>query len=394
MAAPAHIVRLPLKGSPASHVLIRVVPRSSAGSRPLDLELTATDDEQAYVRILQHSKIARYRDQSSSLSEDEWEQCLTSLLLPGALPDLDVTAKLDNADTLTVNVRRQVSGLDESLGSLTLEASESATENIDIFDWCSDAVEARSRLERELEELRRKHTDLEKLVAEETEHFRELERSKNEFEASHDAFLRDLLNEKKLKIRTQGQILATAQVDEDKLAAVGAKASRGKSAAESRRRGAGGASRKGKRKAGEAATAEEETDDDAAADVMDIDPKPESPVRDLEEQALSDVGETTEGSETASEPEPEPELEPEPRKTGRSSTRNKGVRASPSPPAKTSRASDKPPSSSLRGKSPAAAHNKQEDKVPPPRALPFKKKSAPVPVPADDESTASEAEEL
>ncbi|ROW12897.1 hypothetical protein VPNG_04717 [Cytospora leucostoma] len=393
MAAPAHILRLPLKGSPASHVLVRVVPRSSAGSRPLDLELTATDDEQAYVRILQHSKIARYRDQSSSLSEDEWEQCLASLLLPGVLPDLDVTAKL-NDDTLTINVRRQVSGQDETLGSLTLEASEEATENIDIFDWCSDAVEARSRLERELEELRRKHADLEKLVAEETEHFKELERSKNEFEASHDAFLRDLLNEKKLKIRTQGQILATAQVDEDKLAAVSAKANGGGSAAASRRPGAVGASRKGKRKAGGAATAEDEVDDDATADLMDIDTKPESPVRDLEEQLQSDADQTTEGSETASEPEPEPELEPEPRKTGRSSTRNKGVRASPSPPAKTSRASDEHPSSNLRGKSPAAAHNKKEDKVPPPRALPFKKKPAPAPVPADDESTASEAEEL
>lgn len=51
MAAPAHILRLPLRGSPGSHVLVRVVPRSSASSRPLDLELTATDDEQAYVRI-------------------------------------------------------------------------------------------------------------------------------------------------------------------------------------------------------------------------------------------------------------------------------------------------------------------------------------------------------
>lgn len=52
--APAHILRLPLQGNPAGHVLVRVAPHhspSSNGLQPLDLELTATEGEQAYVRI-------------------------------------------------------------------------------------------------------------------------------------------------------------------------------------------------------------------------------------------------------------------------------------------------------------------------------------------------------
>lgn len=52
--APAHILRLPLQGNPAGHVLVRIVPHqssSSSASQPLNLELTATEGEQAYVRI-------------------------------------------------------------------------------------------------------------------------------------------------------------------------------------------------------------------------------------------------------------------------------------------------------------------------------------------------------
>ncbi|KUI73581.1 hypothetical protein VM1G_09278 [Cytospora mali] len=424
--APAHILRLPLNGNPGGHVLVRVVPNSSHASHPLDLELTATEAEQAYVRIrglgrsglvgrpparpdtrstrsltrpdlnLTWGPVSRYRDRNSSLSDDEWEQCLSSLLRPGTLSvaDLDVTAKLKDEETLTINIRKKVSGHSEPVGALTLTASESATENIELFDWCNDAVEVRGQLEKELVELKRKHADLERLVADETAHFKELERSKNEFEAEHDSFLRDLLNEKKLKIRTQAKVLSTAQVDEDKLAAVSAKAKGSKTKAASKRGGAPGASSKGKRKADEAATPDEESDDEAAADMMDIDPKPKSPEQDLEEKELSDAGRTTEGSETASEPEAEPEAEPEPKKAGRSSARKKGARASPSPPAKMSKRSDKPPSSNLRGKSPAAADKNNDEYVPPPRALPFKKKPTPAPVPADDDSTASEASEL
>lgn len=357
--------------------------------------MTATEGEQAYVRILQHTKVSRYRDLSSSLSDAEWEQCLTSLLLPDNLPagNFNANAQLKDEETLIINIRKKASGQTETIGTLTLPVSESATEEISIFDWCNDVVEVRTRLEEELVGLRRKHAELEKLVADETAHFKELERSKNEFEAEHDSFLRDLLNEKKLKIRTQGQVLATAQVDEDKLASISTKAKGSKSGAAPKRRGAVGASRKGKRKADETATPDEETDGGTAADRMDIDPKPESPVRDLEEQSLSDADRTTEGSETASEPEPEPE--PEPKTASRSSARKKGARASPSPPARAaSKNSGEPPSSNLRGKPPADADKDKADRVPPPRALPFKKKPAPAPVPADDESTASEASEL
>lgn len=46
------------------------------------------------------------------MSEDEWEQCLTSLLRPGALlaGNLDVTAQLRDEDTLIIKVEKKVLG--------------------------------------------------------------------------------------------------------------------------------------------------------------------------------------------------------------------------------------------------------------------------------------------
>lgn len=190
---------------PDGPVLVRVAPRSSTRSRPLDLELRATDDVRAFVlpcksrhphprplqpsilcrprrprrprqsglvgRIralhlgldagrhhpaasthvpprstfaartmahgpwpaiattdaatipsrhsgpscshqfaVQHSKVSRYRRDGSSLSDEEWESCLTSLLLgTGPTGELDVSAKFTDQD-LGIEIGKRVSG--------------------------------------------------------------------------------------------------------------------------------------------------------------------------------------------------------------------------------------------------------------------------------------------
>lgn len=61
---------------------------------------------------MQHTKASRHRDRNSSLSDAEWEQCLTSLLLPEtlAVEDLDVNAQLKDDETLTINIQKKASG--------------------------------------------------------------------------------------------------------------------------------------------------------------------------------------------------------------------------------------------------------------------------------------------
>lgn len=259
-------------------------------------------------------------------------------------------------------------------GTLVLRHSKSATKDVSVFDWANEAILQQTQLAEEMAKLKHRHSELEKLVTEETAHIKALERSKHEFESEHDLFFRDLLNEKKLKIRTQERILSTAHVDEAKLAALNAKA----------KPRAAGSSRKGKRKA--ESLGHEADDDDA--DKMDVDGQSDSP-----DQELSVVEQTTEEEETASEaePDPEPKLEPKSKKPTRSSGgRNAGGGYS-SPSSKSATKSNKPPSSNLRGKSPAVAAGDGHEDMPPPRALPFVQKARPVSDLADDESTASES---
>lgn len=236
--------------------------------------------------------------------------------------------------------------------------------SIDVFDWCAEAVGARGQLEKEVAELRRKHEDLQKLVAEETARFAELERSKHEFEEEHDSWLKDLLNEKKVKIRMQERILATAHVDQARLAAVTAP----------KRRAAAGPSRKGKRKA-EPEGLDVQGGDTDGADEMDIDDVDSAPGG-LED--LSDVGMATPGSETASasEPDADPVPEPQPKRSSR-----RGARESPASMTRTSKKAGK-----AQGEDSEVIADSEDDSAPVKPLPAHKKKPAAL---VDDESTES-----
>jgi hypothetical protein len=257
-----------------------------------------------------------------------------------------------------------------------LRPSKSATKNADIFAWASEAVLRQAELAEELAELKLKHDRLQNRVDRETAKFEALEQSKIEFESEHNSFFRDLLNEKKLKIRKQEQILSTAHVDEAKLAAVKPRAKSSKSASASRRPDAVGSSSKGKRKA------ESNADDIDSDDVDEMDVDEPSVISG---QELSDLDQTTE--DTASEREIEPEPTPKYSSPSSGAQRAEGQSAPPAP--KPASKSNKPPNSNPRGKSAVVVADDEE--MPAPRALPFGRKSEPVPYPADDESTASES---
>lgn len=261
-------------------------------------------------------------------------------------------------------------------GTLVLRPSKSATKNADMFAWASEAVLRQAQLAEELAELKLKHDDLEKRVDEETAKFKALEHSKNEFESEHNSFFRDLLNEKKLRIRKQEQILSTAHVDEAKLAALRAKAKSRKSEAIPRHPDSVEASRKAKRKA----ESQADNTDGNDVDRMDVD---EQSV--ISGQELSDVEQTTE-EDTASEREPESDPEPTSKYPTRASGAKKAGGDSSLSASKPVSKSNKPPND----KSPAAAAD-EDEQMPAPRSLPFGRKAEPVPYPADDESTASES---
>lgn len=231
---------------------------------------------------------------------------------------------------------------------------------MELFDWCVESISARDKLEQDIIELRREHESLQSLVAEETAKVQELARSKQEFEALHDSWLKDLLNEKKVKIRMQEQILATAHVDPDKLACATAAATASKP-----HNSRAATSSKGKRKAQGLDHPDKSTRSNDEADEMDLDVDESH-----EEEEIEDVDMATTDSETASDTDSKPES----KSTARKKTGSSG---------KSGKAGH-----NLRDKSIAAPDESDEEastRKGPPRG----KKPAPADDP-DDVSTASE----
>lgn len=171
------------------------------------------------------------------------------------------------------------------IGSLKLRRSNKAQEDLELFPWCAEALRARDELQAEVIALRRDKAQHERAVAEYAAHFKDLEQSKRQFEAQHDSWLKDLLNEKKVKIRTQNRIQAAANMGPDQLCPRTT-----------------GPSRKGKRKAAYSGVAEDTKD---AAEETNGDEDVEAELEGHVE--MYDAGLTPTGSETESasdEPEP------------------------------------------------------------------------------------------
>lgn len=251
---------------------------------------------------------------------------------------------------------------DAALGSLKLRRSGSADASFKLFDWCAEAITSRDKLALDVGKLKREHDALKALVAEETAKIKDLARSKEEFETSHDSWLKDLLNEKKVKIRTQEQLLATAHVDPAKLAAATASMT------------AAGASRRSKRKADDS-----EADDDSndGADKMDVDAQGGA---DSHDEELDDADRaTTASEETASGSE----HDPTPEKSGDKASRASSAAASSGKAREVGH--------NLRDKK-VVTPDESEDEAPPRKRSPAtKKKPEPAPeVDDDDVSTQSE----
>lgn len=220
-----------------------------------------------------------------------------------------------------------------------------------------------------------------------------LEHSINELKAQLDDFIttkeedetqmlekfRDLLNEKKFKIRQQHRLLAAAKVDPKKLANIG-----GDNGQDTHHNA--GPSRSNKRKA---SIKEEEAESDDGFDRMDVDSgdsagtntRPGSGSGVDEDQQLS-----TDNDATASDPDTDDE--PPTRAAVRTKEESPPGRIT-KPKASASKQTARP-SRSIRAV--ASDSEDEDDEPPPPSTLPFMrtKQTAPSPKPADDDETQSD----
>lgn len=265
------------------------------------------------------------------------------------------------------------------------------------------AIASRTRITEELAAAKAKVESLEQSVKELMAQLDDFITSKEEDETQMLEKFRDLLNEKKFKIRLQQRLLAAATVDPKKLANIAGGEEDG-----AHHRNAG-PSRRGKRKT----PVKEEDESDDGFRIMDVDKRTDNDDSIDGDLPDSDIDEdqqvSTEQDTTASDPDDndtDAGSDKEPPKIAQV-RKKKGIVVSP--PRSNAKAKAKAKPQVSRSKQSAAAgpsrntrastqnkgsdDNESEDEAPPPpRTLPFmrgKKAPTPAPKPVDDDETAS-----
>lgn len=372
-----HVLRIPRTDEDGTFILVQV---SSAGSKDLDVKLVATEGLAPYKVKLRHDRISTLKVKNGPCSEDEWERFLTAILLGrDSAPDIEAAAHVAEEDSITVTIRRRVQGITQRLGTLSLKYDED--EDIQLFEWCSTSVAAREAAKADLTSATARAEELESAVTELKNQLEELILAKQSDESVMLEKFRDLLNEKKVKIREQQRILASGNAGPAPAAPaaqVKVEAEDEEIAASSSRR-APKPSRPSKRKAAQAVEPEDDdAESDNAAEKMDVD----------KNQAEDDSEEeqTTDSDATGSEPDDDAD-DDEPPRSGKGQMPS---RKKPSPEATRSRR-QAPASAKTAGPSKKAADPPQAP--PPKRSLPFglgKAKKAAAP----DEGSETDDDEL
>lgn len=192
-----------------------------AGSITLILQLTT--DSGAVVR---QSRISRLRSKSSPVDDAEWEDVLCSTLLthqyenrqkPKSAEKLELTS-LMAGDQLTLIVRRNISGITQRLGEITLQIldEDEASDRVELLDWVGVAVDRATSLEMKIGDLSMKCEDHDRTIQMLNQQLEDLIEAKKEHETLLLEKFRELLNAKKLKIRDQQRLLAGAKVNHQK----------------------------------------------------------------------------------------------------------------------------------------------------------------------------------
>lgn len=115
---------------------------------------------------------------------------------------------------LTLVFRRNISGVTQRLGEISLQLDEN--QEIALFEWTATAADQVGDLETALRDLNVKYQDQSKISQKLSEQLDELIEAKKEHETRLLEKFQALLNTKKLKIRDQQRLLATAKVDPHK----------------------------------------------------------------------------------------------------------------------------------------------------------------------------------
>lgn len=289
-----HVHRLRRTDRKSEHLLLNV---GRKGRKTLDLRLIGTDKNSLYVGSINDSDIQSLQERNFTGGIAEWKTVLCFALLhqrpEGTLPEflqgVETVAAISGS-TFTITLRRNIDGIIQRLGSISLEETED--EEVSTLDWVDVAAATSDELRYQLEalqllvdsqrdQLSKLSTELDMLVKAKREHEDEL---LSKFAA--------LLNAKKLKIRDQQRLLNGAKIDP-----VAAEEVRTARSSKASRKAEG--SRSGKRKANSAAASSPEEQEDDAETVDSTDDVEGASRREQETPEPSDAATETEDEDEA-----------------------------------------------------------------------------------------------
>ncbi|OAX79701.1 hypothetical protein ACJ72_05977 [Emergomyces africanus] len=384
------ILRIQRSDSPGDFILVKV---ARSGSSELDLKLVATEGEAPYranaTVVVKSTQIDKLRAKNYHGTDDEWAGILAYALgqkqSASSVPEahksgLEVaaTVKQDEDDAsekeIVISLRKRIDTITQRLGTISLKQDDDQA--IELFEWTGATVTRANELEDELASLSVKYDTVESTISKLTLQLEELIKAKAEHDDQLIAKFAQLLNEKKLKIRNQHRLLASANIDPAKELSLVDELNASPETGSTRPRG--------KRKAEEPAVSSESED---GFDTMDVDKvgNKGNASRENEDQGEGDEDIPTESErqetpdpledETATEDEAdEPAEAPHPPPTARDGNRKQ-------------RTLSKQPTASTSTK-------KTTSSPPPRRELPFTRRRGPVNPPPADEGDSDEDDEL
>ncbi|KKK16062.1 hypothetical protein P175DRAFT_0458910 [Aspergillus ochraceoroseus IBT 24754] len=207
-----------------SYVLLRV---SRSDSTALELNITATEGESPYTTTLRQSHLKNSCSKNFQGSAEEWkdivlyvfgllkEPARKSDLLAGIEISASINGSGDEDKEMVITVRKRIQAITQRLGSITL--SQDDEQAIELFEWSNIAISRADALEKSLDSLLDRYRAAEETINLLNRQLEEFITSKNQHEDQLMADFVRLLNEKKLKIRNQQRLLASTNVDPEKL---------------------------------------------------------------------------------------------------------------------------------------------------------------------------------
>ncbi|KAF4222096.1 hypothetical protein CNMCM8980_001327 [Aspergillus fumigatiaffinis] len=217
------ILRISRSDDTQGYVLLQVFPSSA---NALDLDIAATEGENPYTGTVRQTRLKTLCAKNYRGSDDEWVQIVSYVFgqLKGSVPKSEILSGIESSASiiesgdvsreLVITIRKRVQSITQRLGSVTLRQDDEQA--IQLFDWSGAAVARADALAERLSTLTDRYRAAENAIQRLNQQLEEFMSAKTQHDELLMANFVQLLNEKKLKIRNQQRLLASAKVDSEK----------------------------------------------------------------------------------------------------------------------------------------------------------------------------------